>query len=239
MMAWRLPLSDVLEVGARAHHDAAAAGAVALVHAGDAVDDAGGREVRRRHELDQLLDVDRRGCASSARQASIDLAPGCAAGCWSPCRPRCPSEPLISRFGICAGRTVGSLLLAVVVGDEVDGLLVDVGQQLGGDALPGGTRCSAWPRRCRRRPSRSCPGRRSAGSAGRSPAPCAPACRRSRCRRAGGTCRSRRRRCARTSRTAGSRRCSTSCIANRTRRCTGFRPSRTSGSARPTITLIA
>ena len=30
-----------------------------------------------------------------------------------------------------------------------------------------------------------------------------------------------------------------SCIANRTRRCTGFRPSRASGNARPTITLIA
>jgi hypothetical protein len=30
-----------------------------------------------------------------------------------------------------------------------------------------------------------------------------------------------------------------SCIAYSTRRCTGLRPSRTSGSARPTITLIA
>jgi hypothetical protein len=30
-----------------------------------------------------------------------------------------------------------------------------------------------------------------------------------------------------------------SCIANRQRRCTGFKPSRASGSARPTITLIA
>lgn len=30
-----------------------------------------------------------------------------------------------------------------------------------------------------------------------------------------------------------------SCMANRTRRCTGLRPSRTSGKARPTITLIA
>jgi len=30
-----------------------------------------------------------------------------------------------------------------------------------------------------------------------------------------------------------------SCIAYRMRRCTGFRPSRTSGSARPAMTLIA
>ena len=30
-----------------------------------------------------------------------------------------------------------------------------------------------------------------------------------------------------------------SLIANNTRRCTGFKPSRTSGNARPTITLMA
>ena len=38
---------------------------------------------------------------------------------------------------------------------------------------------------------------------------------------------------------AGSSTLFDSCIANSTRRCTGFRPSRTSGSARPTITLMA
>ena len=32
MIAWRSPL-PILEVGARAHHDAAAAGAVAVAHA--------------------------------------------------------------------------------------------------------------------------------------------------------------------------------------------------------------
>ena len=40
-------------------------------------------------------------------------------------------------------------------------------------------RCTAWPRADRRRPSRSCPGRRPADSAWRKPAPCGPARRRS------------------------------------------------------------
>ena len=34
--------------------------------------------------------------------------PGGGAGCWWPCRRRCPCEPLMSRFGSLAGRTVGS-----------------------------------------------------------------------------------------------------------------------------------
>ena len=57
----------------------------------------------------------------------------------------------------------------------------------------GGTRCSASPRRRRRRAIRSCRSRRPADSAARTTAPCARAFRRWRCRRAGGSCPSRRR----------------------------------------------
>ena len=39
-------LLEVLDVRARADHDAAAAGAIALAHAVEAVDDPGGRESR-------------------------------------------------------------------------------------------------------------------------------------------------------------------------------------------------
>jgi hypothetical protein len=38
------------------HHDAAAAGAVAVLHAIDAVDDAGGGKVGRRNDLHQFVD---------------------------------------------------------------------------------------------------------------------------------------------------------------------------------------
>ena len=41
-----LALVEVLEMRARAHDDAAAAGAVAFAHAFEAVDDPGGRESR-------------------------------------------------------------------------------------------------------------------------------------------------------------------------------------------------
>ena len=43
-----------------------------------------------------------------------------------------PCEPLTSRFGNRAGRTTGCLV-AVVVGDEVDGLFVDAVQQRQGE----------------------------------------------------------------------------------------------------------
>ena len=44
-----------------------------------------------------------------------------------------PDEPLASRFGNAAGSTTGSCLRAVVVGAEVDRLLVDALEQIGGD----------------------------------------------------------------------------------------------------------
>lgn len=47
---------DILEVRLGTHHHAATAGAIALAHARDAVDDAGGREIRRRDQLDQFVD---------------------------------------------------------------------------------------------------------------------------------------------------------------------------------------
>ena len=69
----------------------------------------------------------------------------------------------------------------------------------GARSAPGAPRCSASPRRRRRRGCRSCPGRRSADSAARSPAPCAPARRTPPGRRADGSARARRRRRARSS----------------------------------------
>ena len=140
-----------------------------------------------------------------------------------------PDAPLTSRFGQLGRQDRRLLPGAVVVVDEVDGVLVDVGQHLVGDRASGAPRCSASPPAGRRRPSRSCPGRRPAGSASRSPAPGGPARRRARRRRAGGTCPSPRRR---SRRTCGSELVALrpiSSIAYRIRRWTGLRPSRTSG----------
>ena len=110
---------------------------------------------------------------------------------------------------------------------------VDVAQHLARRGARGAPPCSASPRPGRRRWSRSCPGRRQAGSASRSPARAARACRRSRespcgwylpitspticahltCLRSGAAP-------SRSSR-------------YRTRRWTGFSPSRTSGQRAP------
>ncbi len=198
------------------------------------------REVRPLDLVEQL----RRRVASGlsirqhARRAA--LRRGCAAGCSSPCRRRCPTVPLTSRFGNCAGSTTGSRARAVVVGPQVDRLLVEFAQQrLGGagelrlGVAVGGRRVAvdgaevALPvdERHAHAPS---------------PAPCAPARRRRRRRRAGGSCPSRRRRSWRTSRPCGrTSGCRSWYIAYRMRRCTGLRPSRTSGRARPVTTDIA
>ncbi len=45
-----------------------------------------------------------------------------------------PFEPLISRFGMRVGRTVGSEVELVKIGDEVHRVFIDVGQHLLGDA---------------------------------------------------------------------------------------------------------
>ena len=79
---------DVLEVALGAHDHLAAPGAVALAHAGQAVDDSGGREVGRRDDLHQLVDRRLPGSSAGAGRRRPPRS-GCAAGCWWPCPPRC------------------------------------------------------------------------------------------------------------------------------------------------------
>ena len=115
-----------------------------------------------------------------------------------------PVEPLTSRFGKRDGRTDGSPARLVVVRLEVDGVRVDVAQHLGRDPREPRLGVAHRRRRDRRRSSRSCPARRRAGSAARTAAPSARACRRSPSRRAGGSSPSPRRPSRPTSCTAGS-----------------------------------
>ena len=125
-------LVDVLDVRARPHDDATAAGAVALVDAGGAVDQAGGREIRRRHELDQLLDREvgvreqgkaRRDRLGEVVRRNVGRHPD-----------RDPRGAVHQQVRQPRRQHRRLLLLAVVVGDEVDGLAVDIGEKLGGDA---------------------------------------------------------------------------------------------------------
>ena len=128
--------------------------------------------------------------------------PGCAAVCWSPCRPRCRRRrsPAGSGTGP-AGRSAPDRTRRSSAGNRPCPCRCrSAGHQRPGQGAP---RCSASPPADRRPSSRSCPGRRSAPGAWRSPGPCAPTRRRWRPGHADGTCPSRRRRCVRTCAAAG------------------------------------
>ncbi len=49
--------ADILEVAGGTHHHPAAASAIAVAHAGETIDDAGGREIRRLDDVDQGFDI--------------------------------------------------------------------------------------------------------------------------------------------------------------------------------------
>ena len=118
---------------ARAHHDAAAAGAVALVHALEAVDDPRRRKIRRRHDVDQL--VDRRLRIREQREAGVgDLGQVVRRNVGG--HPdRDARRTVDEQVGQPRRQDRRLLLLAVVIRDEIDGFLVDVGEELVGDLL--------------------------------------------------------------------------------------------------------
>jgi hypothetical protein len=121
-------LVEVLDVAGGAHHHAAAARAVAVAHAREAVDDAGSRKVGRLDDGDQRLDVDL-GIVEQRMQRGADVG-------------EVVRRDVGRHAHGDAGRTVDQqvgdlgrqhqrlLLGAVVVGAEVDRFLVEVGQQL-------------------------------------------------------------------------------------------------------------
>ena len=124
---------QVLEVRARAHQDAAAAGAIAFAHAGHAVDDPRRREVRRRDVLDQLVDPEvglLEQCLAGVHH--LPEVVGRDVGRHAHGDSRGAVDEQVRDLG---RQRRGFLLLAVVVRDEIDGFLLDVGEQLRGDAV--------------------------------------------------------------------------------------------------------
>ena len=103
-----LAAAELLDVGAGAHDDAAAAGAVGVADPRAADDDRAGREVRALAGASSGRRRSRRACRSAGRRRRSSRRGG-AAACWSPCRPRSRTEPLTSRFGNRAGIASGSL----------------------------------------------------------------------------------------------------------------------------------
>ena len=120
-------LADGLEGDLAAHHDRAAAGVVGAADAGAAENDAAGREIRARHDLDQIVDAD--GRIVDHRDAGVDHlaeivrrdvgrhADGDAAGAVD------------QQIGKARRQHRRLALVAVIVGLEIDGVLVDVVEQ--------------------------------------------------------------------------------------------------------------
>ena len=120
-------------MGPGANDDAAAAGAVALAHALGAVDDPRGREIRRGHVLDQLIDSDFR-IAEKRETGGDDFRQVVR---WDVGRhpDRDSRRAVDQQIGQSRRQYRRLALLAIVVGHEVDRFLVDVGQHLGGDLV--------------------------------------------------------------------------------------------------------
>ena len=177
-----------------------------------AEDDAAGREVRPRHDADQVVDRQRR--IFDQRHAGIDHLAEIVRRDVGRHADRDAARAVDQQVREARREDERLFLGAVVVRLEVDRVLVDVLEQRFRRLGHACFRCTASRRADRRRSNRNCPARRSAARASRNLAPCAPARRRSTGRRAGDTCRSRRRRCAPTSR-ASCRPCAPARASNR------------------------
>ena len=200
MMIASRSLRMVSIVDLAAHHDRAAAEMIGRADALAAENDAAGREIRTRHDVDEIVDAER-GIVDQ-RDAGVDdfaeivrrdvgrHADGDAAGAVDQKVRKLRRQDRRLVLGI------------VVVGLEIDGVLVDIVEHRERRSRQARFGVAHTPPADRRRPSRNCPGRRSAARAWRNPAPCAPSRRRSTGRRADDIYRSRRRRRAPTSRTS-------------------------------------
>ena len=177
-------LADGVDRDLAAHHDRAAAEMIGRADALASEDDAAGREIRSRHDVDEI--VDRQRGIVDQRHAGVDdfaeivrrdvgrHADGDAAGAV---------DQKVREFRRQHRRLA---VAAVVIGLEIDGVLVDVVEQRLRDLGQAGFGVSHGGRAYRRPPSRNCPGRRSAARAWRNPAPYAPSRHRPTDRRADG-----------------------------------------------------
>ena len=123
----------LLDLDDRAHGDRAAAGAVRVLDAVAADDQApvgkSGPLIALEQRLEQLLVRRLRVLQATTARRTATSRRLCG-GMLVAMPTAMPAEPLTSRFGNRPGRTVRLLRAAVVVGREVDGLLVDVAHHL-------------------------------------------------------------------------------------------------------------
>ena len=176
-------LAHLFGGGFRAHFDGAAAGLEVIVDAFAAEDDAAGGEIGALHHLDQLRKLD--GGVLHQRDAGFDDLAQIVRRDLAGHAHGDAFAAVDQQVGDARRQDFGLVFAFVVIGLEVDGFLVDVFKQRGGNArearfgVPhGGGRIAID------RAEVALPVDR-AGSAWRNPAPCGPRRRKSRRRRAG------------------------------------------------------
>ena len=179
----------LLDLDHGAHDDGAAPGAVGLLDAAVPDDQAAGGEVGAFDPLEQGLEqllVGGLGVVQVPLGAGRHLAQVVRRDLGRHA-DRDPLGAVDQQVGEPGREDHGLAGTPVVVGPEVDGVLVDVPEHLHGERGKPGTRCTGRrpPGRCPA--SRSCPARRPVASASPTAGPGAPARRRWPSRRAGGT----------------------------------------------------
>ena len=123
---------DLLDLGAGTHHDAAASGGVGAEDFAGAVDDAGRREIRARDQLHELRDRDRR--VVDQRDAAVDHLAQVVRRDVGGHAHRDARRTVDEQVRHARRQDRRLRLGLVVVRDEIDGFLVDVGEQLAGEA---------------------------------------------------------------------------------------------------------
>ena len=124
-------LVDILEMGTAAHDHPAATGAITFLHPGQAVDESPGREIRRGHVFDQLLDI--QVGVVQQRQTGIHHFAHVVRRNIGRHAHRDTGRTVHQQIGEARREYQGLVFGTVVVGSEVDGFLVQVGDQLMGD----------------------------------------------------------------------------------------------------------
>ena len=122
----------VLERGPGAEVDAPPAARIGLADPGDAVDDPGGREIGTGDELAEIRH--RQLGPLDQRQAGVDDLAQVVRGDVGGHPDGDPGRAVDQQVGDARRQDRGLGLRAVVVGDEIDRLLIEIGQQFVGDA---------------------------------------------------------------------------------------------------------
>ena len=119
---------NVFEVAFGAHHHAPTPGAIAILHAIDAIDDAGCGEIRRRNDLHQF--VNGRVRTLEQMEAGVDHLVEVVRWDVGGHTHRDAGRTVDEQIGQPRRQHQGLFLRPIVVRAEIDGFLVDVGQHL-------------------------------------------------------------------------------------------------------------